>query len=94
MSDKRVRQNLCFPTNVPQFGAVVSGADLNRLDEETFQAMRQAVYTHSVVVIKGQHGLCPARHFEFVSRFDPEANPKHRFGSEKRTKELGSALGV
>jgi hypothetical protein len=64
------------------------------LDEESFQVVRKAVYTHGVVVIKEQHDLLPAKQFEFVKRFDPETNPKHGFGSGKSVKELGDALGV
>ncbi|KUJ23861.1 Clavaminate synthase-like protein [Mollisia scopiformis] len=76
------------------FGATITGVDLNNLDEESFQALREAVYRHSVVVIKDQHGLQPAKQFELVRRFDPEATPKHGFGGKgKGAKELGEALG-
>jgi hypothetical protein len=71
----------------------VTGADLNDLDEESFQTLRSAVYTHSVIVINGQHNLRPAKQFEFVHRFDPDANPSHGFGYGKSTAELGN-LGV
>jgi hypothetical protein len=64
------------------------------LDEESFQAVREEVYIHGVVVVKGQQDLLPAKQFEFVKRFDPTTNPKHGFGSGKRVKELGDALGV
>lgn len=79
--------------NTSQFGAVVSGVDLNNLDEESFQILREAVYTHSVIVIKDQHNLVPAKQFELVHRFDPDANPSHGFGYGKSTNELGN-LGV
>jgi alpha-ketoglutarate-dependent taurine dioxygenase len=76
-----------------QFGAIISGVDLNNLDEEAFQKLREAVYTHSVIVLKGQKDLSPAKQFDFVHRFDPDANPAHGFGYGKSTKELGN-LGV
>jgi alpha-ketoglutarate-dependent taurine dioxygenase len=79
--------------NTTQFGAVVTGADLNDLDESSFQCLRNAVYTHSVIVIKSQHNLLPAKQFEFVHRFDPDAKPSHGFGYGKSTAELGN-LGV
>jgi hypothetical protein len=52
------------------------------------------VYRHGVVVIKGQNDLLPTKQFDFVKRFDPTTMPKHGFGSGKRVKELGDALGV
>lgn len=67
--------------------------DLNNLDDDTFAAVREAVYKNSVVVLKNQHDLHPAKQFEFVSRFDPDAKPTHGFGYDKGVKELGN-LGV
>ncbi|EXJ84219.1 hypothetical protein A1O3_04886 [Capronia epimyces CBS 606.96] len=71
------------------FGAVITGVDLNDLDDKSFAVLREAVYTHSVVVIEGQENLLPANQFGFVQRFDPDASPQHGFGYGKSTKELG-----
>jgi hypothetical protein len=76
-----------------QFGAIMTGADLNNFDDEVFEKLREAVYTYSVVIIKGQQDLLPSKQFDFVHRFDPDANPTHGFGYGKSTKELGN-LGV
>ncbi len=78
---------------MPKFGAIVEGADLNNLDDESFAILREAIYTHSVVVIHGQEGLLPAKQFDFVRRFDLDSTPQHGFGYGKGTKELGN-LGV
>jgi hypothetical protein len=63
------------------------------LDDESFAKLREAVYTHSVVIIQGQKDLLPAEQFDFVRRFDPDTRPAHGFGYGKGTKELGN-LGV
>lgn len=63
------------------------------MDELSFQTLRAAIYTHGIVVIKDQQDLLPVKQFEFTRRFDPEAQSKHGFGTDKSSKELGN-LGV
>ncbi|EME77685.1 uncharacterized protein MYCFIDRAFT_191119 [Pseudocercospora fijiensis CIRAD86] len=88
-----------------KFGAFISGVDLNNLDDATFQAIRQALYENSLVIIKNQQKLTPTNHFNFVRRFDPEAAAVHGHGSVDRMKEarkdggksllaLGSVHGI
>jgi hypothetical protein len=67
--------------------------DLNDLDESSFQALRQAVYKHGVVVVKLQHDLIPVKQSELIRRFDPEARGQHGFGAGKGSKLVGF-LGV
>lgn len=79
--------------NLRKFGAVVKGVDLNDLDDESFQILRNALYTHSVLVLESLKDFPPVKQFELVHRFDPDANPTHGMGYGKSTKELGN-LGV
>ena len=71
----------------------MTGADLNNLDESSFQALRQAVYEHGVVVVKHQHDLIPAKQSALIKRFDPDARAQHGFGAGKGSKLVGF-LGV
>ncbi|KAK5444358.1 hypothetical protein LTS15_010473 [Exophiala xenobiotica] len=77
------------PGKKANIGATVTGADLNDLDESSFQALRQAVYEHGVVVVKHQHDLIPAKQSELIRRFDPEARGQHGFGAGKGSKLVG-----
>ncbi|KAJ9622507.1 hypothetical protein H2204_011520 [Knufia peltigerae] len=72
-----------------KFGATVTGADLGNLDEATFQTLREAVYKHSLIVLKNQHDLYPAKQFELIQRFDPDAKSQHGFGAGKGSKLVG-----
>jgi alpha-ketoglutarate-dependent taurine dioxygenase len=45
--------------------------DLPRLSSEEFAELERAVYTHHVVVVRGQRGLTPHDQFELTRRFDP-----------------------
>lgn len=53
------------------FGADAGYLDLDRLDEQTFQALERTVLTHAVVVVRGQERLSPRAQFELTRRFDP-----------------------
>ncbi|KAF2401474.1 Clavaminate synthase-like protein [Trichodelitschia bisporula] len=55
------------------FGATVSNADLENLNDETFALIRDALFKHQVVVIKNQTTLSPRAQFELTNRFDPLA---------------------
>jgi xanthine dioxygenase len=70
-----------------QFGALVEGADLNDLDDETFSQIRKAVYENGLVLIKNQQALTPQNHFNFVHRFDPTAEALHGHGSMKTVQQ-------
>ncbi|PYH79283.1 alpha-ketoglutarate dependent xanthine dioxygenase [Aspergillus uvarum CBS 121591] len=60
-------------------GATITGVDMNNLTDVEFRLIREAIYTHQVVIVKGQEKLKPINQFEFVRRLDPEANPVHGF---------------
>ncbi|KAH7034554.1 alpha-ketoglutarate dependent xanthine dioxygenase [Microdochium trichocladiopsis] len=55
------------------FGAVVPNANLENLTDADFEVIREALYTHQVVVFKNQQGLSPKAQFELTRRFDPSA---------------------
>lgn len=74
------RRSVCILTS-QQFGASITGVDLNEVDDATFEQLRQAIYEHQLVIIRDQRALLPLKHFEFVHRFDPEAKPVHGHGT-------------
>ncbi|KAK4863983.1 hypothetical protein LT330_010193 [Penicillium expansum] len=75
------------------FGATITGVDLNNLSDEDFQIVRNAIYTHKVVVVKGQDDLVPLKQFEFVHRLDPDAEGVHGFDTKDVTDETIGVLG-
>ncbi|KAL3449896.1 hypothetical protein BJX65DRAFT_316634 [Aspergillus insuetus] len=81
------------PGSNARFGATITGVDLNHLTEEDFQIIRNAIYVHKVIVVKGQHGLFPAKQFDFVHRLDPAAERVHGFDTEDVTDETSGVLG-
>jgi taurine dioxygenase len=54
----------------PAIGARVTGVDLNRLDDGTVAALRQALLDHCAIFIEGQQ-LDPAGQFAFSERLGP-----------------------
>ncbi|KAK4699857.1 xanthine dioxygenase, partial [Phenoliferia sp. Uapishka_3] len=55
-----------------KFGVVATGCDLNDLGDAAFKELEELVYTHRVVVLKGQKDLLPASQQALGIRFDPE----------------------
>lgn len=64
------------------------------MSDEDFQVIRNAIYTHKVVVVKEQHDLVPLKQFEFVHRLDPDAQKMHGFDTKDVTDETIGVLGV
>ncbi|CAK7234888.1 hypothetical protein SBRCBS47491_009101 [Sporothrix bragantina] len=62
------------------FGAEISGVNVEHLNDNTFAVIRQALYEHSVVVLKNQKGLSSAAQFELTRRFDPDAKGLYSHG--------------
>lgn len=53
----------------PTIGGLVEGIDLSqRLDDEQFEAVRQALLKHQVIFFEDQH-LTPVQHRDFAARF-------------------------
>ena len=59
--------------NAAGFGMALYGADCERLSEEEFAAIREAVLKYDVLVIKGQEKLNPEAQLNLTRRFDPAA---------------------
>jgi xanthine dioxygenase len=53
------------------FGVEVSPGSLARLSDEAFAVLERAVFTHQVVVVRGQGELSPQDQFELTRRFEP-----------------------
>lgn len=63
------------PTNIanPDLGALVENVDLLSLSDEDFKVLRDALYTYSVICVKGQGKLSPGDQAQLTRRFDPQA---------------------
>jgi alpha-ketoglutarate-dependent taurine dioxygenase len=57
----------------PDLGAVVTNIDLDHLSDSDFTTLRNALYTHNVICLKGQSKLTPKAQAELTRRFDPQA---------------------
>lgn len=67
---------------------------MNDLEEEVFQILQEAVYKHTLLVVKAQHNLLPIKQQEFIQRLDPEASSGHGTGTIEGFKKLGGAISV
>lgn len=56
--------------------------------------MSDAIWTHKVVVVKGQKDLAPIKQWELVTRFDPDAPQVHSHGDIKTFNKKGGMLSV
>ncbi|WYZ35461.1 hypothetical protein EsH8_X_000108 [Colletotrichum jinshuiense] len=63
-----------FERSVVDFGAELTGVDIENISPETFKILRETLYEYNVVLIKGQHALSPRAQFELARLFDPEAS--------------------
>jgi hypothetical protein len=68
-------------------------ANPERQDAEV-KDLSDAIWTHKVVIVKGQKDLAPLKQWELVTRFDPEAPQVHSHGDLKTYKEKGGVLSV
>ncbi|KAL8280631.1 hypothetical protein RQP46_006954 [Phenoliferia psychrophenolica] len=74
-----------------KFGVEVSGCDLNNLGEDQFKELEELIYTHRVVVLKGQKDLLPASQQALGIRFDPETPAE--LGHMEDVRGVDTALG-
>jgi taurine dioxygenase len=70
-----VRANVEIRRITPLIGAEVQGVNLGRLDDETFEAVHQALLDHEVLFFRDQD-ITPAQHLTFARRFG-EVEPPH-----------------
>lgn len=75
-------------------GAMITGLDLNNISNEELESLREAVHHYEYVVIKGQQNLDPVKHWELVTRLDPEAPQVHGHGTVKEFAARGGLLSV
>jgi xanthine dioxygenase len=82
------------PGKLCNFGATVTGIDLNNLVDEDVTRLKEATHKYKVIVIKNQHNLEPIKHWELVTRLDPTAKQVHGHGTVKDFKKTGGFLSV
>jgi len=58
------------------------------------KALADAIWTHKLVVVRGQQNLAPIKQWELVTRFDPEAPQVHSHGDLKTFHKTGGLLSV
>lgn len=76
-------------------GATVTGLDLNNMSDEELATLKEATHKYQVVMIKDQHNLDPVKHWELVTRLDPEAELNtHGHGTVKEFAKTGGMLAV
>ncbi|KXS98168.1 hypothetical protein AC578_6423 [Pseudocercospora eumusae] len=80
------------PKEQYNFGAIITGLDLNNISDADVKHLRDAIWTHKVVVVKGQHNLDPKKQWELVTRFDPDAEQVHSHGDIKTFQNKGGML--
>ncbi|KAI8162576.1 putative dioxygenase [Colletotrichum sp. SAR 10_70] len=59
------------------FGAVVSNVDIENLTDADFDAIRDALFKHQVLVFKKQSHVSPKAQYEITQRFDPDAGASY-----------------
>lgn len=57
----------------PEFGATLYNVDAERLTDADFNVIHNALYTHSVICLKGQNKLTPKAQADLTRRFDSNA---------------------
>jgi alpha-ketoglutarate-dependent taurine dioxygenase len=58
------------PKQKTNFGAFVTGIDINDISEADVEELKKTVWRHKVVVIKGQKSMLPIKQWELVVRSD------------------------
>jgi len=57
------------------FGVEINGLNVENLSNSDFEAIRNALYTSHVVVIRNQAGVSPRAQYELTKRFDSISSP-------------------
>jgi alpha-ketoglutarate-dependent taurine dioxygenase len=61
-------------TSSVDFGVEIDNVDVENLSNEDFNTIRNALYSHHVVVLKNQSSLSPKAQYELTRRFDPSSD--------------------
>jgi hypothetical protein len=64
-----------------------------RIDSDV-RALADAIWTHKLVIVKGQQHVAPIKQWELVTRFDPKAPLVHSHGDLKTFNKQGGLLSV
>ncbi|KAF9775611.1 hypothetical protein IL306_006272 [Fusarium sp. DS 682] len=83
-----------LPGDKTDFGVTVEGLDLGSLSDANVKALSDAIWTHKVVIVKGQKDLHPTKQWELVTRFDPNAQQVHSHGDMKTFNKKGGILST
>jgi alpha-ketoglutarate-dependent taurine dioxygenase len=71
---------------------VLFSPTLTLVQDDDVQYLKNAIWTHKVVVVKGQKDLEPKKQWELVTRFDPDAEQVHSHGDLKSFAAKGGML--
>jgi alpha-ketoglutarate-dependent taurine dioxygenase len=71
MTTLQIRRLEPAPGSTVDFGAEVAPCELGQLSDADFEALERAVFTHQVLVVRGQSRLTPKQQYELTRRFDP-----------------------
>lgn len=63
-------------------------------EDDDVKALSDAIWTHKLVVVKGQKHIHPIKQWELVTRFDPKAPLVHSHGDIKTFNKQGGILSV
>ncbi|KAK3990016.1 hypothetical protein QBC44DRAFT_325975 [Cladorrhinum sp. PSN332] len=63
------------------FGATVTGVDIENLSDSDFKLIRSALYTHQVLIFKSQSHVSPLAQYALTQRFDPLAQGSYGHGA-------------
>ncbi|SAM08152.1 hypothetical protein [Absidia glauca] len=68
------------------FGVSVSDLDLEKITDDEFKQLEEAVYTHQVVVVHNQGHVCPKTQYNITKRFEPEVDT-YGHGAQHRAEQ-------
>ncbi|KAJ8120679.1 hypothetical protein ONZ43_g2673 [Nemania bipapillata] len=81
MTSKITVEPLRFPEESGiNFGAVTSNVDIENLTDDDFAVIREALFTHQVLVFKNQGHVSPKAQFKLTQRFDPSGGASYGHG--------------
>ncbi|KAK4165132.1 hypothetical protein QBC43DRAFT_235471 [Cladorrhinum sp. PSN259] len=63
------------------FGAIVTGIDIENLSDVDFDLIRSALYTHQVLIFRSQSHVSPLSQYTLTQRFDPAAAGSYGHGA-------------
>ncbi|TVY58659.1 putative dioxygenase [Lachnellula cervina] len=99
MSPSRINESSLVVTPIKHaadkkctIGAIITGLDLNVISDEDLATLKEAIHQYQYVTIKDQHNLDPVKHWELVTRLDPEAPQVHGHGTVKEFQKTGGLL--